>query len=1034
MKASGMKGEGPAGAQHGQAALPGAGMQAVIDALPDAMIALSADGELLAVNAAFCDMWDMPVRLRERPEARRILWHFLAQLSQPARVSRLLEDALARSGEPGARVIAAADARRIECRHRPVMHEGEPRGLLISMRDVTAPLPDAQEAYANASNDIDGGTQAKLQETYGLLSRKSEQLELVLQHMSQGIVRIQADGRITFYNERLLQLLDLPQSLMDHHPSLYELQAFQRARGDFGAGDRFFDKELRDTGFTTRQPDAVPYYVRRSRSGALIEVRTQSMPDGGWLRTFADVTEHMNALGAQSRGEALVRSLVETLPDAVWIKDPHGEYLACNPAFVQSSGYTHESIVGRRDVELFPPDVVEHLRRADRLAIERGHLFTETSHTLLPGQPKRNWEVRRAAVRDARGVTTAILGIARDVTERRRTQDLLERSNRLLAVSQAMAKVGGWEVDLPTGTVFWTDQVYRMLDTSPGRYTPTVDTTIQFFAPDYVPVIRQAIIDAESTGKTHDLEVQMITATGRHIWVHTVSNVLVVRGRIVKRVSTLQDITRRKQSEHEQVMARESKRRMAQQLDMTVSGATLGLWSMHLPSDQILLSGQWEAILGVSFDDEPRPREMRTQLIHPGDRPGANEAFVRHVKGVAPQFEHEMRMRHAGGQWIWVRCRGRVVKRDASGRPVLVAGIAKDIGAEIEMRHAASRQQQMLQAMIDGIETGILINDGHHVIFMNAMFRRLLGYGADQDLGFLSLDDLVAPEDRQAAAQRRQIVGAGGRVPMGWMNLLNRRGEIVQMALSTSRISLGNRLHYISTANQLSEQQMLDVRIRNTQARFERLLVSELEKQQAHIARELHDSLGSELAAVSLMVGGLQSITTRNTRLAQGLVRVQQQVQSAAGITRLLARGLMPVDDHPGALWNALEQLSSSTSALRGVSCELKLEGQDTGIAAEARNHLYRIAQEAITNALRHGKPSRIEIRVFEVDERCCMEIEADGNGFDAAAMTGPGHTGIGLRSIMARAKTIGGSVEFTPKNMGGSCVSVYWPKGSIEG
>lgn len=862
---------------------------------------------------------------------------------------------------------------------------------------------------------------------------KTEELELILQHMAQGVLRIQADGRITFFNQRLLHLLDLPPSLMSRQPDLNELEAFQRARGDFGEGDRFFDRELRDRGFNSGQPDAVPWYVRRSRSGAMIEVRTLPMPDGGWLRTFTDVTERVNALNAQSRGEALVRSLVETLPDCVWIKDPHGQYLACNPAFVQTAGFaSHDDIVGRHDNELFPPDIVGPLRAADRIAIERGYLFSENVHTSMTGRPKRTWEVRRAAVKDARGETTAILGIARDVTERRRTQDLLERSNRLLAVSEAMAKVGGWEVDLPTGTVFWTEQVYRMLDTSPGRYTPSVDTTMQFFAPEYVPVIRQAIIDAESTGKTHDLEVQMITATGRRIWVHTVSNVLVVRGRIVKRVSTLQDITRRKQAEQEQALAREAKLRMAQQLDMTVSGATLGLWSIHVPSDQALLSGQWEAILGVSFDEEPRPREMRAQLIHPGDRPAAREAFVRHLKGVAPQFEHEVRMRHASGQWIWLRCSGRVVKRDARGRPVLVAGIAKDISAELEMRHAASRQQQMLQAMIDGVETGILIYDGHNVIYMNAMFRRLLGYGETQDLGSLPIDDLVAPEDRAAAAQRRQIVESGGRVPLGWMNLLTRHGEIVQAAISTSRIMLGNRLHYISTASQLSEQQMLDVRIRGTQARFERLLVSELEKQQAHIARELHDSLGSELAAISLMVGGLQPLSIRNPRMAQGLVRVQGQVQSAVGITRMLARGLMPVDNHPGALWNALEQLLTNLSTLRGVSYELSFEGEDNDIPAEARNHLYRIAQEAITNAIRHGKPSRIEIRVFEVDGRCCMEVEADGNGFDAAAMTGPGRTGIGLRSIMARAKTIGGSVEFAPKEMGGSCVTVYWPKGSI--
>ncbi len=885
------------------------GLQDLLDAMPDAVVALRPDGAVLAMNAAFCEMWNIPRRLRERPTGTRVLWHFLAQVAQPAGTSRLLEAALTSPGEAGERIIAAADGRRLECRHRALRQDGEVTGLLIIMRDVTAPLLEAPAIAASADAAAD---QVRLQQAYGLLGRQAEQLQLVLQHMSQGIVSVRADGRVTFYNSRLLEILELPESLMLRLPHFHEVEAFQRERGDYGPGDSFFDGPLRDRVVRLGSYGASPYYLRRTRSGRVIEVRTTALPEGGWLRTFADVTE---------------------------------------------------------------------------------------AH---------------------------------------RTQELLERSNRLLAVSQAMAHVGGWEVDVSTGSVFWTDEIYRMLEISPAGYTPDTNTARRFLAPEFADRVLQIIEQSGSQAEPFSGELQMITAKGRRIWVHAVGSVVTEAGRPTKRIYTLQDITQRKQAEQEQSIAGETRRRMAQQLDMAVVGATLGLWSLDIPSNKAVLSGEWEAILGMPFDEGPAPQAIRIELVHPDDRDGAREVLRRHLRSGNEIFEYEFRMQHARGHWVWLRGRGRTVEHDAAGRAVRVAGIVKDITAELAARQIARRQHQMLQGIIEGIETGIMINDGSHVVYMNAGFRRLLGYGESHELGSLNIDDVIAAEDRPFTLQRRNIVAAGGRVPLGWIKLVTRTGEQVQTALSLSRIFLGDVPHYIATANRLSEQDMLDVQIRTTQARFERLLVSELEKQQAHIARELHDSLGSELAGVSLMVGSLKTMSPRNTRLQGAVAKVQMQVQSAAGITRALARGLMPVDTHPGAFWNAMEQMASNLSTLRGVPCALAIEGQDIDIPVEVRNHLYRIAQEAITNALRHGKAQHIEIRFGETGDRRYMEVEADGETFDArAAMAAkeqgmaPGETpvkGIGMRSIMARAKTIGGTVEFGARSMAGSCVTVYWP------
>ncbi len=126
-----------------------------------------------------------------------------------------------------------------------------------------------------------------------------------------------------------------------------------------------------------------------------------------------------------------------------------------------------------------------------------------------------------------------------------------ERLENLFNVVQDMTKVGGWELDLLTNTLFWTDESYRIQDTSPEKYTPTVDTSIDFFAPEWRPVIRIAFNKAMETGAGSDLEVELITAKKRRIWLHMYGRVVMSEGQPVKLIGAFQDITEKKKSEQE---------------------------------------------------------------------------------------------------------------------------------------------------------------------------------------------------------------------------------------------------------------------------------------------------------------------------------------------------------------------------------------------------------------------------------------------------------------------------------------------------
>lgn len=146
----------------------------------------------------------------------------------------------------------------------------------------------------------------QFQATSALLAEKTAALQLTFDSISQGLAQLDAQGRVRFYNRRLLEMLDLPESLLQSHPDVQEVLAFQTARGDFGEAFELVDPSMR--GFLAGLPGApAPQtYLRRTRDGRVLEIHTRILPEGGQVRTYTDVSSYLQA-------QEQVRALAATL-------------------------------------------------------------------------------------------------------------------------------------------------------------------------------------------------------------------------------------------------------------------------------------------------------------------------------------------------------------------------------------------------------------------------------------------------------------------------------------------------------------------------------------------------------------------------------------------------------------------------------------------------------------------------------------------------------------------------------------------------
>jgi len=193
--------------------------------------------------------------------------------------------------------------------------------------------------------------------------------------------------------------------------------------------------------------------------------------------------------------------------------------------------------------------------------------------------------------------------------------------------------------------------------------------------------------------------------------------------------------------------------------------------------------------------------------------------------------------------------------------------------------------------------------------------------------------------------------------------------------------------------------------------------------EQRRIGHDLHDGLGQHLTGIAFMSKLLeQRLASKAITETEDARKIAGLVNKAIGWTRDLARGLAPVDlDRDEGLDSALKQLTEATSELYGAHCRFETVGTEPFRNPPVAIHLYRIAQEALNNAIKHGRPHNVVVRLTRRGGEIRISVEDDGIGFDPISVRSGG---MGLRIMRYRAKMISGKLEVRRREGGGTVVS----------
>ena len=357
--------------------------------------------------------------------------------------------------------------------------------------------------------------------------------------------------------------------------------------------------------------------------------------------------------------------------------------------------------------------------------------------------------------------------------------------------------------------------------------------------------------------------------------------------------------------------------------------------------------------------------------------------------------------------------------RDAGGRVVALAGTAIEVTeikrADLLVREAEARLRAIVQGMPVMLDA---FNDDGLIVAWNSECERVTGYTAAEIVGNPRALELLYPEPGYAEAMMAEASDLRDQQYSRIFELTAKDGtqRIIEWFNVGARLRIEGWREW-SVGIDITERRRLEAALHEAAV-----------LEQRRLGHDLHDGLGQELTGLSLLASSLaRRHAGDRPELAAELGALAEIAANAIGTCKSVARGLAPVDEPKRGLADALKRLTAGFPH-PGGELEITFAEEAAAVPAitlEACNHLYRIAQEALTNAVRHSGARRVRLELRTDAQRLRLRITDDGAGLPAHA---PTVAGMGLRTMRHRATAIGARLTVGAGRHGGTVVTCDCP------
>jgi PAS domain S-box-containing protein len=905
-------------------------------------------------------------------------------------------------------------------------------------RVLTTPAFGASRRRSTASGEFDGVIEVSVDPSYFIDFWKGLGSEL-----DPAVALTRSDGAI---------LARYPALHAGNGPRLAPIasliEAFGRADAATGSWRSAMDGSERILSYNKLGP--YPVYVTFSvgREAVLAQWREDVIRDGvfalaalaalgaiallAWRQARAAAAAEAIATTTQLR----LRNILESTTDCVYLIDREWRFSYVNERANAVLAQGRE-LLGRNGWKLFP-DLVggpfwNNYRRA---MFERVPVDFETFYA-----PLGAWfEVHACPASDGIAV------FFRDISERKRADDALRRSQEHLARAQRAAAIGSWGWLACSGAVTWSEETYRLFGASPESFVPTRETIIELVHPE----------DRAATRRIGDMVTQGLTPTPEEIACdHRVvlpngsvrvlhregGSMLDADGRPIGLIGTVQDVTASREAER-RLRNSEARYRLA------AHAAGCVIWEWNAETDGVEYAGPLQELFGYAPSEIDSGQRWWQERIHPEDRAAVLRSLERASRERAALWDAEYRMRRADGTYASVHDRA-LTTYDVAGEPVLMVGAMIDISARKEMERELRRSEAHLARAQQVASIGSFEYDPRSgaLRWSDETYRI---FGLDREAFAPTIETVEArihPDDRGVTRTPAHDLARGRRPPLSALScdyrMIRPDGELRQLHRECDLVfdASGEIISVVGTVQDVTEQRAAEAK--RLELEMQLLHAQKLESLgtlAGGIAHDLNNTLTpivalSKLVQASLPDGAREH---RNLEIIRNAgIRARDLVKQILAFSRRESPKKELVD-LAGLIDESLAMLRASIPA----TIRIDVSAEDVPPVVADPSHLQQVLVNLVMNAAQAigGGMGTIEVGLScGGAEFVCLSVSDTGCGmkeeirlriFDPFFTTKPAGegTGLGLAVVHGIVSSHGGRIEVASAPGSGARFEVHLP------
>ena len=750
------------------------------------------------------------------------------------------------------------------------------------------------------------------------LQQSEERFRGLLESAPDGMLISNNEGRITMVNAALENLAGYQR----HELIGQQVESLVPARFKNHIG-------LRQEYINHPKPRAVHERGRelfvRHKSGKEIPVEISLNPlmtNEGMIisANIRDITERKQAFETLKYNEELLRSYFNSGLIGMTISKPDGAgWLQINDTYCRMMGYTREELMCMKWTDLTHPDDVETDIRSYHAALMAGEIdnYTKDKRFIRKDGSVLYASISVTCKRNDDGTHKYNVVFINDISERKKAEDALRKSEQQLLEAQHLARMGFWELDIPSNRLYWSDLLYLISGVDPETFDLTPANILNLVHPDDRNKYANLFKQVKREGKVRDY-VHRIVQPGGDIRYHELKAELIryMDGSPMRILGTVMDITDR-------IRAEDALRKSELRLKEAQRVARLGYWESNLVTGESFWSDELFGILGLDPEKTRSSDWHIIDVVHPDDKQAVKEIIDVNLSGRASQ-SHDYRIVRPDGEVRYIyTVGGAEIAED--GKPVRVYATFMDVTDRKQAQEAQARSEERLRRFFDAGLVGMLItNPEKRLIQFNDVLCEITGYSR-QELESMTMVDITHIADRQEDQIQIDRVLAGETEGfIRYKRYIRKDGEIVHAMVSAECVRKpdGQLDYFVVFVQDITEMKQAEEDLRQArdelelrvQERTAELLASkEYAEKASAIGRITLESMDQGL----IMVNKDNEITIYNDKLADYLGFDREKVMACRSYDDYLLLGRSKMGEE------AFTRLSSTSRARENISYEI---------------------------------------------------------------------------------------------------------------